>query len=86
MKKLALTLTIALGMALTSFGQYSNNGGLFQYGPEYSNGPRDNDGFGLILPQHGQYDDQSGAPLGTGIAVLAGLGGAYLLAKRRKEA
>ena len=38
---------------------------------------------GLVLPgSHGQTDDSS-APLGSGIAVLMGLGAAYTLKKRR---
>ena len=42
---------------------------------------------GLItpgLPEHGMTDNQN-APLGSGIALLLGLGGAYLVAKKRKE-
>lgn len=43
---------------------------------------------GLALPNmHGLDGDQDGqdGPLGSGIAVLAALGGAYLLRKRKKE-
>lgn len=84
MKKVALTIAIVLGISLCASAQWG--GGLFQrgavmdeeyYGAGYRNDPMIN------LPSHGQTDDQS-APLGSGIAVLAGLGGAYLLAKRRK--
>ena len=39
----------------------------------------------MNLPDHGQDDNQDATPLGSGIAVLLGLGGAYLVAKRRKE-
>lgn len=41
----------------------------------------------LSLPSlHGSYDDfNSTSPIGSGIAVLMGLGAAYLVAKRRKE-
>ena len=41
----------------------------------------------LYLPSlHGSYDDfNSTSPMGSGIAVLMGLGAAYLVAKRRKE-
>jgi LPXTG-motif cell wall-anchored protein len=38
----------------------------------------------MNLPQHTQTTSQD-APLGSGIALLLGLGGAYLVAKRRKE-
>ena len=40
---------------------------------------------GLMLPtEHGQTNDTS-APLGSGIAVLMGLGAAYTLKKRREK-
>ena len=43
--------------------------------------------IGLIIPIHEQDFDQAEpwAPVGSGIAVLAALGGAYLLGKRKKE-
>ncbi len=43
--------------------------------------------IGLIIPIHEQDFDQAEpyAPVGSGIAVLAALGGAYLLGKKRKE-
>ena len=43
--------------------------------------------IGLIIPIHEQDFDQAElwAPVGSGIAMLAALGGAYLLGKRRKE-
>ena len=43
--------------------------------------------IGLIIPIHEQDFDQAEpwAPVGSGIALLAALGGAYLLGKRRKE-
>ena len=95
MKKLALTLAIVLGMGLTTFAQDEafGGGGLFQRGAIEDNGL----GFtgfylgmdftsGLMpgLPDHGMDTNQN-APLGTGIAILAALGGAYLVAKKRKE-
>jgi hypothetical protein len=40
---------------------------------------------GLVLPtEHGATDDAN-APLGSGIAVLMGLGAAYLINRKRKE-
>ena len=43
--------------------------------------------IGLIIPIHEQDFDQAEpwAPVGSGIALLTALGGAYLLGKRRKE-
>jgi LPXTG-motif cell wall-anchored protein len=87
MKKTLLTIAIVLGMTIGAMAQ--ENGGMFQRGAmpdemnyEYGN----NRESGLILPSgHGQTGDTD-APLGSGIAVLLGLGGAYWAAqKRRKE-
>ena len=43
--------------------------------------------IGLIIPIHEHDFDQAEpwAPVGSGIALLTALGGAYLLGKRRKE-
>ena len=85
MKKLALTIAIVLGLGLSSFAQ----GGMFQRGadPDQENGY-----FGQgrastdvpMLPGHNLEGNQD-TPLGTGIAVLAVLGGAYLVGKKRRE-
>ena len=91
MKKLTLTLAIILGMTLGAMAQLSG-GGLFQrgyvsdeqyYGAGYFN---DRTGGGLlpVLPNHGETNNQN-APLGSGITLLLGLGGAYLVAKKRRE-
>ena len=89
MKKLITTIAILLGFGLTTFAG-PNGGGLFQrgisdeeyYGAAYANQFRD--GGTPLLPNHGESDNMD-APLGTGIAVLTVLGGAYLIGKRRKE-
>ena len=86
MKKLALTIAIVLGLGMTSFAD-PNGGGLFQRGntPEQNNeGMRDGGLVTPSLPGHGQQGNQD-APLGSGIAVLMGLGAAYLVGKKRKE-
>lgn len=87
MKKIALLTTIILGLAI---GAMAQGGGLFQRGaePEYSGTYGNRDGDSPMLPNHNQPGDQNGnqtTPVGTGIAVLTALGGAYLVAKRRKE-
>jgi hypothetical protein len=88
MKKLTLTIAIVLGLSMTMF---ADGGGLFQRGntPEqesaYFNGNRSGGGPALP-PGHGLPGNQDGdTPLGTGIAVLAVLGGAYLVGKKRRE-
>ena len=80
MKKLIMTIAIVLGLGLTtSFAQ----GGLFQRGGEPTE-EQGNRGGGPGLPGHGSEGHQD-APLGSGIAVLLGLGGAYLIGKRRRK-
>ena len=87
MKKLALTLAIVLGLSVASF---ANGGGLFGQGqaaPEQNNtsvmsGNRLGGNPGL--PNHGEDSNQP-APLGSGIAVLVGLGAAYAVAKKRED-
>lgn len=84
MKKLTLTIAIVLGLGMTSF---ADGGGLFQRGanPEQK-GNRSDNSSGLALPGHGTSSNaDADAPLGTGIAVLAVLGGAYLVGKQRRE-
>ena len=87
MKKLVLTAAIVLGLGMTSFAD--PNGGLFQRGntPENTMGNRDGEG-GIVTPGlpngHGLPGNQD-APVGSGIAVLLGLGAAYLVGKKHKE-
>jgi len=88
MKKLALTIAIVLGLGMMAVAGPNEQSGLFKRGTNaetsglYSN--RDTGPLLPVLPTHG-YDDDQNAPLGSGIALLLGLGGAYLVAKRREE-
>ncbi len=86
MKKLALTLAIVLGLVMASFAD--NGGGLFGRGEAVSesNGYA-YEGNGSLFPQFPNHMETSNqpAPLGSGIAVLMGLGAAYMVAKKRKE-
>ena len=42
--------------------------------------------IGLIIPIHEQdFDQAEYSPLGSGIVLLAALGGAYLIGKKRRE-
>jgi hypothetical protein len=86
MKKIAITLTIVIGLSMTVFAN-PNEGGLFQRGASESEvmtlyGVR-SEGMPK-LPIHAQQENQD-APLGSGIAVLLGLGATYLVGKKRKE-
>jgi hypothetical protein len=89
MKKLIITTAILLGIGLTSFAQgnmfHRNDGNGSSYFAEKS-GMRDGEGGILTpgLPTHGLTENQN-APLGSGIVLLAGLGAAYLVGKKRNE-
>ncbi len=82
MKKLILTTTLILAMGLCAFAQ-QNDGALRRSGL-LSN----RDTTTPIFPQGwGNEDDAnaSNTPIGSGVAVLAGIGAAYLVGKRRRE-
>lgn len=80
MKKLVVTLVMILSLASVSFGQSF-------FGKSSNEQPmRDGEGSGMMFPGHGGDDDyDADGPLGSGIAVLIGLGGAYMLAKKKKN-
>ena len=88
MKKLTLTTAILLGLATTALAD-PNGGGLFQRGtsPEMEGMYGNRSTNTPILPSHGSSENQNAneLPLGSGIAVLLGLGGAYLLGKKRRQ-
>ena len=89
MKKLALTVAIVLGLSMASFAE---GGGLFGQGQNVEENTttttmmynRDGGVPGLPGGGHGQGGNQP-APVGSGIAVLIGLGAAYAYAKKREE-
>lgn len=86
MKKLALTIAIVLTLGLSAIAQ---DGGLLNRGvsfdkQEKGGGLREGSGPGFPGGGHGQTGDQD-APLGSGVAVLLGLGAAYLIGKKRNE-
>ena len=97
MKKLIMTLAIALMRGTTVFAQ--QGGGALRRSKEYRDylnaGKMNNQAGGLrttnntpLLPDgfgnSGDFDGTD-APLGSGIAVLIGLGAAYAIGKKRKE-
>jgi len=91
MKKLTLTIAIVLGLSISTFAfpNTSNSGGLFQRG----NNVEETHFLGRtaqsepLLPNHGELGnmDADETPVGSGIAVLLGLGAAYLVGKKRRE-
>ena len=83
MKKLALTMALVLAMGLGASAQ--QGGGLLKRG----GGTRE-DNRNLttpIMPQTfgSTNNEDASSPLGSGVAVLLTLGGAYLVAKKRRE-
>ena len=95
MKKLTLTIAIILGITMTTFAE--GGLGLFERNYNAANGKsgylyfsqRDgvfdaNETPTPLMPLHGTEDNQP-APVGSGIAVLMGLGAAYMVAKKRRE-
>ena len=89
MKKLIMTTAIVLGLSLTTFAQ----DGMFHRSDNAKNG---GNGYALYeskgdlkggfpgVPGHGETGDVD-APLGSGIVLLASLGAAYMVAKKRRE-
>lgn len=95
MKKTIVAVAILLGIGLSGMAQEGQ--GMLRRSQEYEQGRNANrmgyratgDGIGLTLPTiHGGSGDFDGAdpgPLGSGVAVLLGLGAAYLVGKKRRE-
>ena len=85
MKRKTISLMAALVMlAGTAFGQiiYTDE----DYGTHLRSGSS-NPGIGVMVPLQNSNLDQwkyEYVPLGDGLLLLAGLGGAYLLGKRKK--
>ena len=89
MKKLIMTTAIVLALGFTTFAQ----DGMFHRSDNAKNG---GNGYALYeskgdlkggfpgVPGHGETGDVD-APLGSGIVLLAGLGAAYMVAKKRRE-
>ena len=90
MKKAIVTIAIVLGLGMTAIAD-PNGGGLFQRGivadEEYYGMGYGRDVTNLpMLPVHGSDENNDAeGPIGSGLAVLATLGAAYFIAKKRKE-
>lgn len=91
MKKTIVAVAILLGIGLSGMAQ--EGGGMLRRSQDYEQGRnanrmgnRTNGEIGLVLPtEHGASDDTNATPLGSGVAVLLGLGAAYLVGKKRRE-
>lgn len=84
MKKLCYILLITLNLSITPlFGQMiltEEDAGL---NPRAG---KDKPGFGVMVPvQNVNYDQWEYVPLGNGLLLMVGLGGAYLLKKKRNQ-
>ena len=90
MKKLTITLVLLLGLSMGMFAQgFMDNDknqvekGLFGRGLELF---REEQEAPFLPPGHGTLENHdAAAPLGSGSAVLVGLGAAYVVATKRKE-
>ena len=89
MKKTIVAVAILLGIGLSGMAQEGQ--GMLRRSQDYEQGRNANRmgdrGIGLALPTtHGGSGDFDGTtPLGSGVAVLLGLGAAYLVGKKRRE-
>ena len=82
MKKLTLTIAVTFGLML------SVNAQVFMIDDDAYNGRADaGEGVSVIVPIHGvEYDQTNYTPLGGGTLLLAGLGAAYLMKKKHRQA
>jgi hypothetical protein len=81
MKKLIMTIAIATMMAVPAMAQiFLDDEDLNNRG----NGASTIEGLGVMVPEQNVTYDQY-VPVGEGILLLAGLAGAYLVGKRKKE-
>ena len=87
MKKILLAIALVLMIGLGVNAQRGGRDGFFNDWEDVSNGLDRTTGIGDLptLPgSHGWTDDVT-APLGSGLLVLTALGGAYMIARRKKE-
>ncbi len=87
MKRILMTMAVVLALGFGAMAQERN--GLFNMGPTssedgfFTSGNRDESLLNLPTT-HGSDSDVT-APLGSGVAVLLGLGAAYLVTKKRNQ-
>ncbi len=79
MKKVLVTLSLVLTLGL---GAMAQNDAFFSYN-DVDNQQRGG-AIVPVLPGQGVGTDQPGAPLGSGLLLLAGMGAAYALRRKNK--
>lgn len=84
MKKICYLVLITLSLSITPlFGQMILTEEDVNINPRAG---KSKPGFGVMVPvQNVDYDQWEYVPLGNGLLLLAGLGGAYLLKKKRSK-
>ncbi len=85
MKKLLIILSLVTTMCLSVNAQNSSDGFFSTSTPStsYRDGSATEGGFFPVAPTQNTFSDQSAAPVGSGLLLLAGMGLAY--AMRRKQ-
>lgn len=85
MKKMSNKIVILL-TALLLLAASPMNAQILILDEEFEGGSRIGyEDYGLVVPYQGGDADQQYSPLGNGVLALGLLGGAYLLAKRKKK-
>lgn len=81
MRKIALTIALSFGLIYAASAQ------VFMIDDDANNGRADaGEGVSVIVPIHGvEYDQTNYTPLGGGTLLLAGLGAAYLMKKKKQQ-
>jgi hypothetical protein len=83
MKKLCCLLLISLSLITPLFGQMVLTEEDIGINPRAG---KPNPGFGVMVPvQNVTYDQWNYVPLSDSLLLLVGLGGAYLLKKKRRQ-
>jgi len=99
MKKIMITLSLVVGIAVSTQAQYYSSkdgrgGGLFgrglvahemYYGLGYGQNSLLNDNGLPGIPNGHDLEGDQPAPLGSAVVLLSALGVAYLVGKRRKQ-
>ena len=84
MKKIFLTLALVVAMAFYASAQRHIDGFYNDWDNDYDN--RLGETLDITMPSAhiGNIDNESAAPLGSGLLVLTALGAGYMVTKRKK--